>query len=121
MRYRGPVPYPELPEVYHGADLFLFASTCETFGMILLEAMASGIPVLCSDRTAMPEILQDNGDYFNPESVDGIAQALRSGIHNDERRNSLAAGANRRAREFTWKRCADQTFSFLAKVGKTAR
>jgi glycosyltransferase involved in cell wall biosynthesis len=120
LHYRGPVPYADLPEVYRNADLFLFASTCETFGMILLEAMASGTPVLCSDRTAMPEILQDHGDYFDPESVGRIADALRSSIQNDERRNRLAAGAYLRAREFTWKRCADQTFRFLADVRKGA-
>lgn len=121
LHYKGPVPYSDLPEIYRGADLFLFASTCETFGMILLEAMASGTPVLCSDRTAMPEILQDHGGYFDPEAVDGIVEALRSGIGNDERRNRLAAGAYRRAREFTWERCADQTFGFLAEMAKKAR
>ena len=121
IHYQGPVFYSDLPEVYQGADLFLFASTCESFGMILLEAMASGIPVLCSDRTAMPEILQDKGGYFNPESVDKITEALRSSIHDHERRNNLAAGAFRRAREFTWEQCTDKTFRFLAEIAQTPR
>ncbi len=121
IHYQGPVPYSDLPEIYRGADLFLFASTCETFGMILLEAMASGIPVLCSERTAMPEILMDNGSYFNPESIDEIVETLRSSIRNDEPRHNRATGAYRRAREFTWERCADQTFGFLAEIAQKSR
>ena len=113
VRYLGPIPYDQLASTYADADVFVFASSCETFGMIVLEAMASGLPVACSERSAMSEALGDTGAYFNPESPADIAATLRTLAENSEQRGSLAQQAYERAQTFTWDNCADETFSFI--------
>jgi len=52
----GAVPYEEIPKIYHNASIFVCASTCETFGQTVLEAMASGLPIACSNRSPMKEL-----------------------------------------------------------------
>ena len=116
VRYQGLVDHGRLHEVYAHADLFVFASSCETFGMILLEAMGAGLPVACSDRGAMPETLQDAGLYFNPEDPGDIAQTLKRMIDGPALRDRLARKGLARARTYSWKRCAEETFGFIAEV-----
>jgi glycosyltransferase involved in cell wall biosynthesis len=118
IHYQGPVPHSELPVCYHGADLFVFASTCETFGQIVLEAMAAGLPIACSNRSAMPEILGDAGVYFDPEKPMEIASAIRVLIEDKKLREEKAWAAYERARGYSWERCANETFSFLAEVAR---
>jgi glycosyltransferase involved in cell wall biosynthesis len=114
INYLGAVDYKSLPDVYHNADLFVFASSCENMPNILLEAMASGLPIACSNRGPMPEVLGDAGVYFDPEKPDQIAEAIRKLIEDPILRTEKAEAAFERAKEFTWERCADKTFSFLA-------
>ncbi len=116
IRYVGHVPYARLHELYAQADVFVFASSCETFGQILTEAMSAGLPIACSDRSAMPEILSDAGVYFDPESPAEIASALRQLMESAAMRAEKAESASRRARAFSWRRCADETFAFFARA-----
>jgi glycosyltransferase involved in cell wall biosynthesis len=120
IRYLGSVPYSELPTLYHNADAFVFASSCENMPNILLEAMASGLPIACSKRSPMPEILDDAGLYFDPEKPTEIADALRTLIKDSSVRKTLAMKAYNRALNYSWERCAQETFSFLAQVGQRA-
>ena len=117
IRYEGAVPYDQLATRYHRADAFAFASSCETFGQILLEAMSAGLPIACSDRSAMPEILEDAGLYFDPERPDSIADAMRTLTESATLRAGLAAAAYERSLTYSWERCA-QTFTFLALVAQ---
>lgn len=116
IHYRNSVPHAELPACYHRADAFVFASTCETFGQTLAEAMAAGLPIACSNKSAMPEILGDGGIYFDPEDVDDMADALGKLAADPDLRQRVAASAYRRAQQYSWERCAEETFSFLAEV-----
>ena len=116
IRYHGVVNYPELKEYYHNTDIFVFASTCETFGQILLEAMASGLPIACSNKSAMPEILGNSGVYFDPEDPDSIAQSVKQLIVFPSLRTEKAMLAHKYSKQFSWSRCADETFTFLKKV-----
>jgi glycosyltransferase involved in cell wall biosynthesis len=116
LHYRGAVPFDELPGLYRQADAFVFASSCENLPNILLEAMASGLPIACSNLGPMPEVLGDAGAYFHPEHPAEIASALQQLFEQPEVRNRLAHAALARARHFSWKRCADETFSFLTQV-----
>src|SRR5690606_20301443 len=61
--YKGFVPYETINTVYASHDAFIFASTCETFGMIVTEAMAMGMPMLCSEKSSLPETMQDAALY----------------------------------------------------------
>jgi glycosyltransferase involved in cell wall biosynthesis len=116
ISYRGSAPYEKLQELNAAADIGVFASSCETFGLILLEAMAAGLPVACSNRSAMPEILGNAGIYFDPERPEEIASAIRDLISSPALRTEKARAAFERAQAFSWVRCADETFRFLAQV-----
>ena len=85
---------------------------------ILLEKMAAGLPIACSIRGPMPEILGDAGVYFDPENTEEIKEAVRELISRPDLRTKKAEGGFSRAKKFTWKRCADQTFAFLSTVAR---
>lgn len=116
VSYSGPVPHAELHARYALTDLFLFASSCETFGQILVEAMSSGLPIACSKRSAMSELLGDAGMYFDPEDSSDIYHAVRELIESPELRARLANASFERAQLYSWRRCADETFKFLAEM-----
>jgi glycosyltransferase involved in cell wall biosynthesis len=116
VRYSGAVPHAELYDHYAQADLGLFASSCETFGQILIETMSAGLPVACSNKSAMPELLGDAGLYFDPEKPDDIARALHILIESPDLRTRLSKESFERVHAYSWQRCADETFGFLARV-----
>jgi glycosyltransferase involved in cell wall biosynthesis len=114
VEYRGLVPYDVLHQLYQEADLKVFASSCENMPNILLEAMAAGLPIACSRSGPMPEVLGDAGIYFDPESPDEIAKAIATLIRSPQMRARNAAMGFERAQQYSWKRCAGETFAFLA-------
>ncbi len=116
IRYLGVVPYTEIQNIYKQADIAVFASSCETFGQILTEYMAAGLPIACSNKSAMPELLGDAGVYFDPEQPEDIAKAVRDLIVSPELRAEKAQASYRKAQEFSWRRCATDTFAFLEKI-----
>lgn len=116
IRYLGAVPYQELHRLYGATDACVFASSCENMPNILLEGMASGLPIACADRGPMPEVLGDAGVYFNPEDIGSITSALRRLIVSPELRAEKARMAFERMSGYSWRRCADETFGFLAEV-----
>jgi glycosyltransferase involved in cell wall biosynthesis len=120
VRYLGKVSYAELHEHYLRADLFMFASSCETMPNILLEGMASGLPIACSDRGPMPEVLGDAGVYFDPEDAKSIQEALNRLIRSPELRTEKAHAAFEKVGAYSWRRCADEAFRFLADVARNA-
>ena len=118
VSYAGAVAYEDLPERYAAADIFLFASSCENLPIILLEGMRSGLPIACSNRGPMPEILGDAGAYFDPVSSTDTASALRTLIESPEIRARLAAAAFARSQIYSWTCCADETFAYLGDVAR---
>ena len=118
IAYTGAVPYDTVHQLYASADVGVFASSCETFGQILLEGMSAGLPIACANRSAMPEILGDAGVYFDPEQPAQIAAAIRSLFDSAEKRTEKANAAFERAKAFTWGRCADETFRFLSHTAR---
>ncbi|MGD8760290.1 MAG: glycosyltransferase family 1 protein [Anaerolineales bacterium] len=119
IRYHGQVPFADLPEWYRRADGFVFASTCENMPNILLEAMASGLPIACSDRSPMPEILQNGGRYFQAEDPGSLAEALSALFADSALRDRFANSAYELSKRYTWERCAQGIFAALAAVGRT--
>jgi glycosyltransferase involved in cell wall biosynthesis len=118
LRYEGPISHDELHAWYAEADLCVFASSCENMPNILLEGMASGLPIASSDRGPMPEVLGDGGVYFDPEKAEDIAKALSLLIESPELRAQVARKAFERVRSYSWRRCADETLQFLARVSR---
>lgn len=101
---------------YHSADAFIFASSCENMPNILLEAMSAGLPIVCSSYGPMPEFLKKGGIYFDPEKVSDIEDTLEKMILNVELRTKIASLSYAESKQYSWEKCADQTFSFLKQV-----
>ncbi|HWW60741.1 MAG TPA: glycosyltransferase family 1 protein [Thermoanaerobaculia bacterium] len=117
VRFRGPAEHAETVNAYHDADAFVFASTCESISLILIEAMAAGLPIACSNRRPMLDVLQQAGLYFDAESVDSIEKALRALALDPAVRAACGKSVYDLALQYSWRRCADETFSLLARVG----
>jgi glycosyltransferase involved in cell wall biosynthesis len=113
---RAFMAHGSLPRLLQEADLFVFASSCETFGISLVEAMAAGLPVACARRGPMPSILGESGYYFDPLSPTSISQALREAIDDVDGRERRAREGYERAQAYSWSRCARETFEFLRAV-----
>lgn len=121
LSWRGEIPFDELHEAYKQADAFIFASSCENLPNILIEAMAAGLPVLCSNRGPMPEVLGEAGEYFDPLSPDSLAVTVERLLKDADTRSRLARLAFVRARNYSWRRCADETLRFIREVAKEPR
>lgn len=117
LRYLGPIPYTELTRVYADASAFVFASSCENMPNILVEAMSAGLPIACSGRGVMPEVLGAGGVYFDPEDVQDAKLAMSRLLKDEVLRTRVAAFAQERASQFTWTRCARETFALLSFIG----
>jgi len=103
------VPPGDLPALYRGATAFVNPSTWESFGFQLVEAMATGTPLLAARRTAMPEIVGDAALLFEPSSVVELAALLRIVTHDEALRADLRARGLRRVRSFDWQKVGDET------------
>lgn len=95
--------------VYRQAAAFVFPSVYEGFGMPLTEAMQHGCPVICSDASSFPEICGDAAEYFDPVDVDDIRFTLERVLGCTDCLANLAEASRRRAQNFSWKKCADET------------
>jgi glycosyltransferase involved in cell wall biosynthesis len=118
LRLNGAVRHGELPRVYAAADAFVFASSCENMPNIVLEAMASGLPIASSNRGPMPEMLGDTGILFDPENVGEAEAALHRLVTDASGRERWAQSAYDAALAYSWTRCAAETYSFLAEIAK---
>lgn len=107
------VPRSRIPQLLAKADIFVFASSCENMPVTLLEAMASGLPVACSNRGPMPEVLQDGGMYFDPEDATSIAHAVERIITDPCLERRIAARARELSDQYTWARCSSETLRFI--------
>lgn len=119
IKYLGPVAYEEIAKQYALSDLCVFASSCENMPNILLEGMASGLPIACSKFGPMSEVLGDAGVYFNPEDPQNIAKALRLFIDSEALRSEKAKLSFARSKNYSWKGCASETFNFLVDIART--
>jgi glycosyltransferase involved in cell wall biosynthesis len=111
VRITGWIPREELYELFRGARAFIYPSTFEGFGMPVLEAMAAGIPLACSDIPPLREIAGTTVLYFDPESDEEIARALQQLV--DRPNAVLVEAARHRAAEFTWEKSAQATLKVL--------
>lgn len=115
IQYLGEMPFEALHREYQKSDAFIFASSCENLPNILIEAMASGIPVACSSDGPMPEILGVEGFYFDPKSTPTIEKVLAHMLSNVNQRIKFLEGAHNVTKIYSWKICANETFSFIRK------
>jgi glycosyltransferase involved in cell wall biosynthesis len=120
LRPMGFVDEALLPELYAGAGLFLYPSIYEGFGLPPLEAMASGVPVVVSNRSCLPEVCGDAARYVEPDDTDGFASAIEESFSDAQWRQETALRGLERARRFTWAGCVDGTVSVYRRVTEKA-
>jgi glycosyltransferase involved in cell wall biosynthesis len=114
--YEKFMPHKQLREKYFHADIAVYASTCETFGISLLEGMAAGLPTVCSNTSTMPEILGDAGVYFEASNCYSFTRVLKKLINSPELRFKNAKIGYEKAKEYSWEKCSLETFIFLKKI-----
>lgn len=118
--FTGYVEDVDLPFLYGNARCFIMPSLYEGFGFPVLEAMASGCPVLCSKRSSLPEIGKEFVKYFDdPESVEAIRQDLTNILLKDLMELSLQAKtAYTRAKQFSWEKTGKKTLEVYSRISK---
>lgn len=110
------VPSEEMYLVYSGADVVVQPSLFESFCLPIVEAMAFEVPLVVSNRTALPEIAGDAALVVDPTDVESFAKALIEIINNQDLRRSLVKRGRYRARQLTWRKCAKDVQEVLCKV-----
>lgn len=116
LRYLGFVPANLLPLLYSGAKLFAFPSLYEGFGLPVLEAMASGVPVICSNASTLPEVTGDAALFHEPRDVEHLTTLLEQGLQDDIWRMSAIKRGLMRAQNFSWERCTRETLAVYRTV-----
>jgi glycosyltransferase involved in cell wall biosynthesis len=117
----GYVPDSDLVAIYNRADLFVFPSLYEGFGIPVLEAMACGCPVVSSKTGCTPEVAGDAAVLVNPHDVAEISDSIARVLSDETVRKSLVAKGLARVRQFSWKKCADETLKLFESVANGAR
>jgi glycosyltransferase involved in cell wall biosynthesis len=97
--------------IYSGASLFVFPSLYEGFGLDPLEAMSCGAPVVCSNRTSLPEVVGDAALTVDPENTDALADAMYRVLTDNTLQADLRARSLQRATHFSWHRTATETLA----------
>ncbi len=114
--FLGDVPYEYLPYLYAGCTLFVYPSTCESFGMTMVEAMSCGAPILASNREPMPEICGDAAKYFDPTDPAAIAEALFVTMNDANVLSTMGTNSIKRSRHFSWENTASRVLKILEGV-----
>jgi glycosyltransferase involved in cell wall biosynthesis len=114
VRFLGWVSNAEIEGLWGIAEAFVFPSLYEGFGLPVLEAMARGVPVACSNASSLPEVAGEGALLFDPHDRDAIAQALARLLEDRALRERLTALGHERVREFTWERTARLTLASYA-------
>ena len=114
----GFVPSADMPALYHLATILAYPSHYEGFGMPVAEAMAAGLPVLTSNRTALPETAGGAAEFVEPDAIDSIADGLSALLSNEDRRCELAVQGRERSADYTWQRSADALRAALTVVSR---
>ncbi|HWP46757.1 MAG TPA: glycosyltransferase family 1 protein [Candidatus Limnocylindrales bacterium] len=116
--FTGYVPDEDLPYLYNGAELFVFPSLYEGFGLPVLEAMACGTPVVTSKVSSLPEIVGEAGKLINPYDPRSIAEGISEVLTNQTLRQSMIEKGLQRAHLFSWQRTAAETLAVYRSVTK---
>ncbi len=106
----------ELAQIYNTADLLVYPSWHEGFGFPVLEAMACGCPVICSNVSSLPEVAADAAIMVSPSDIPGIAKAIEKALGSQELRQELSEKGFRQAKKFSWEKTAQETADVYKKI-----
>jgi glycosyltransferase involved in cell wall biosynthesis len=110
-----------LPYIFAAAQCTVYPSLYEGFGLPVLEAMACGCPVICSNSSSLPEVAGGAAAMLSPTDEEGWASVLESVLHDDNHRAMLRSWGLERAAQFSWEKCARQTLDVYKEVAGDAR
>ncbi len=113
VEFLGQIHPQELVALYQRCGVFVFPSTVETFGNPLVEAMACGAPIACSNTAAMPEVVGDAAVFFNPRDVENMASVIGRFLNDAELCRDLGKKAVVRARNYSWEQTAEKTLAVI--------
>lgn len=113
VRITGWLPRPELEALFTQADVFVYPSTFEGFGMPVLESLAAGLPTACSSIAPLLEVAGDAAAYFPPDDVPAMAATLQRLLADEAWREQFHRAGPLRAAQFTWEQCARATLHSL--------
>lgn len=117
----GYVADADLPALMHGAHFFTFPSLYEGFGLPILEAQSTGVPVMTAKNSSLPEVAGDAALYVDPTNIEDIAQAMLRLSQDETLRQELIAAGHRNVRRFSWAKAAAETFAVLEAAARKDR
>jgi glycosyltransferase involved in cell wall biosynthesis len=109
--FTGFVPDEELAAIYSQATAFIYLSRYEGFGLPPLEAMQCGLPVICSNRSSLPEVVGSSGVLVDPDDADAVSASIVSVCTDAHLREAMRSNGLARAAQFSWEQCAEQTIA----------
>ena len=119
--FLGWLPFEDIPAIYSAADLFVFPSLHEGFGIPVLEAMACGVPVVCSGIEPLDEVAGDAARLVDPLSVESLAEGMSEVLGDRALREALVEKGLERASSFSWEKTAKDTLRAISgHLGKRA-
>jgi len=118
--FTGYLSDDELCVLYNAADLFVFPSLYEGFGLPPLEAMSCGCPVIVANTSSLPEVCGNGAYYVRPDS-ESIANGMYAILNNEDMRSTMKINALNRARSFSWEKCARETLQVYEEVYNETR
>ncbi len=116
IQITGYLPQEDLIPLYAGASLFVYPSFYEGFGLPLLEAMASGVPIVASKTSSLPEVVGDAGILVDPLSISDVSEGIRKLLKDSSLRSSFREKGIQRAKQFTWERAARETLKIYREI-----
>ena len=114
--FLGEINHDEIKKCIKNSDIFVFASNSETFGITLLEAMTQAVPIVCSNQSSLPEVLQDGGLYFDPSNYIDLSSKIDLLINEIALREKLSQNALNISKQYSWSK---NLKSFYDIVNKT--
>ncbi len=116
--FTGPVSHEELITLYHLAYLFIYASNYDGFGLVPLEAMATGCPTICSNISSLPEVVEDAAVSINPKDSTSIYEAMKLLVSSKDKYEQYSAAGILQAKKFSWRKSAEEYVEMYKNICK---
>jgi glycosyltransferase involved in cell wall biosynthesis len=116
--FPGYVPDDDLVKFYNAADLLVYPSLYEGFGLPPLEAMACGTPVITSNTSSLPEVVGDAGIMVDPVDIDALTESIYQVLNNPNLQEDMQKNGLERSKIFTWEKTAKETWKIYEMINE---